>query len=110
MINRNTVNRTLSTRGVSNRVDEFGNLIAGATGGIVTRPTMALIGEAGPEAVIPLNRAPGASALPTGGMGGGTTIGVVNVYPQSANDTPEAIVDAIRKFERRNGAGWRGAA
>jgi hypothetical protein len=26
-------------------------------GGIVTRPTMALIGEAGPEAVIPLNRA-----------------------------------------------------
>lgn len=110
VINRNTVNRTLSTRGVSNRVDEFGNLIAGATGGIVTRPTMALIGEAGPEAVIPLNRAPGASALPTGGMGGGTTIGVVNVYPQSANDTPEAIVDAIRKFERRNGAGWRGAA
>jgi len=27
-----------------------------ATGGIVTRPTNALIGEAGPEAVIPLNR------------------------------------------------------
>ena len=27
-----------------------------ATGGIVTSPTFALIGEAGPEAVIPLNR------------------------------------------------------
>ena len=27
-----------------------------ATGGIVTRPTVAMIGEAGPEAVIPLNR------------------------------------------------------
>jgi hypothetical protein len=26
-----------------------------ATGGIVTRPTQALIGEAGPEAVIPLS-------------------------------------------------------
>lgn len=34
-----------------------------ADGGIVTRPTLALVGEAGPEAVIPLNRAMG------GGMG-----------------------------------------
>jgi hypothetical protein len=34
-----------------------------AEGGIVTRPTLALVGEAGPEAVIPLNRAMG------GGMG-----------------------------------------
>lgn len=31
-----------------------------ASGGIVTRPTVAMIGEAGPEAVIPLNRANGA--------------------------------------------------
>ena len=30
--------------------------IAFASGGIVTRPTRALIGESGPEAVIPLNR------------------------------------------------------
>jgi hypothetical protein len=30
-----------------------------AEGGIVTRPTLALVGEAGPEAVIPLNRAMG---------------------------------------------------
>jgi hypothetical protein len=35
-----------------------------ASGGIVTRPTLAMIGEGGPEAVIPLGR----------GMGGGTTI------------------------------------
>lgn len=108
-INQN-VHRTVSREGITGWVGKSGNLIAGATGGIVTRPTMALIGEAGPEAVIPLNRAPGAAALPTGGVAGSTTIGVVNVYPQSANDTPEAIVDAIRKFERRNGAGWRGAA
>lgn len=40
-----------------------------AEGGIVTRPTHALIGEAGPEAVIPLGRA--------GGIGGAQT---VNVY------------------------------
>jgi TP901 family phage tail tape measure protein len=45
-----------------------GTSARGATGGIVTRPTMALIGEAGPEAVIPLNRTPGSSPLPR--MGG----------------------------------------
>lgn len=48
----------------------------GATGGIVTRPTMALIGEAGPEAVVPLNSAPGAS--PLGALGGSMDL-TVNV-------------------------------
>lgn len=43
----------------------------GATGGVVTRPTMALIGEAGPEAVVPLNRTPGSSPLPAGDAPGG---------------------------------------
>ena len=42
------------------------SVAAMAQGGIVTRPTMALIGERGPEAVVPLNRA--------GGMG--TTINI----------------------------------
>jgi hypothetical protein len=36
------------------------NLPRLATGGIVTRPTLALIGEAGPEAVVPLGRGVGA--------------------------------------------------
>jgi hypothetical protein len=40
----------------------------GAHGGIVTRPTMALIGEAGPEAVIPLSRTPGSSPLSVGSV------------------------------------------
>jgi hypothetical protein len=48
--------------------------VHGATGGIVTRPTLAVIGEAGPEAIVPLNRTPGSSPLPTTGGGGG------NVY------------------------------
>jgi len=39
-----------------------------AEGGIVTGPTVAMIGEAGPEAIIPLDR--------LGGMGGGVTINV----------------------------------
>lgn len=39
-----------------------------AKGGIVTGPTLALIGEAGPEAVVPLN------SKNTPGMGGATTV------------------------------------
>jgi hypothetical protein len=38
-----------------------------ASGGIVTGPTRALLGEAGPEAVIPLNR----SGIARAGIGGG---------------------------------------
>jgi hypothetical protein len=52
---------------------EFGGIF-GAAGGIVTRPTMAMIGEAGPEAVIPLHSAPGASPLPRGFGGGGQIV------------------------------------
>jgi hypothetical protein len=62
-----------------------------AQGGIVTSPTLAMIGEAGPEAVIPLNRA--------GGMGmGGNTI-TVNVN----GGDPNAVVAALRTYMFRNG-------
>lgn len=76
-----------------------------AKGGIVTSATLALIGEAGPEAVVPLS---GANAPR---MGGGTYNISVNVAP-GANpaDAGRAIVDAIRAFERSSGSGWRGAA
>ena len=47
---------------------EGGILRAGASGAIVSRPTVALIGEAGPEALMPLENAPGAS--PLSGVGG----------------------------------------
>ena len=54
--------------------EKLGGLVGiGAEGGIVTRPTMALIGEAGPEAVMPLNKMPGARPLPAMG-GSGVTI------------------------------------
>jgi SLT domain-containing protein len=59
-----------------------------ATGGIVTSPTFALIGEAGPEAVIPLSK--------MGGMGGGITVNV------NGGD-PQAVVDALRRYQRQNG-------
>jgi len=43
----------------------------GATGAVVTRATMAVIGEAGPEMVVPLSKMPGASPLGGGGGWGG---------------------------------------
>jgi hypothetical protein len=65
-----------------------------AEGGIVTRPTLALIGEAGPEAVIPLNR---------GGMGaGGITVNVTGGLSTSA-EIGQAVVNAIRAYNRSAG-------
>ena len=57
------------------------------TGGIVTQPTLAIIGEAGPEAVVPLSGFGGAAAVGSGnvqplpaGLGGGRASGAgVNV-------------------------------
>jgi hypothetical protein len=85
----------------------------GATGGIVTRPTVALIGEAGPEAVVPLNRTPGSSPLPKmGASGGGTTSNTysitVNVAPGGdPASTGRALVEAIQDYERVNSSRWR---
>src|SRR5690554_4017529 len=45
--------------------DVFPDIPRLAEGGIVTRPTLALTGERGPEAVIPLNRAGGAAMQTT---------------------------------------------
>jgi hypothetical protein len=50
-----------------------------ATGGIVNGPTLAMVGEAGPEAIIPLSAFAGGSSLR--GAGGGAA-GGVNVYIQ----------------------------
>jgi len=60
-----------------------------AEGGIVTGPTFAMIGERGPEAVIPLNRA--------GGMGGNTI--TVNVN----GGDPNSIVRALQQYVRQSG-------
>jgi hypothetical protein len=94
----------------------YGNQIkVGATGGIVTRPTMALIGEAGPEAVIPLNQAPGASPLPspmsipTGGTNVSSTFNVTVNAGMGADGARigNTLIEVIKQYERHNGAGWR---
>jgi hypothetical protein len=46
--------------GVFGDPGHFSYGITAAEGGIVTRPTLALVGEAGPEAIVPLDRSRGA--------------------------------------------------
>ena len=65
-----------------------------AEGGIVTGPTLAMIGEAGPEAVIPLSK--------MGGMGGGITVNVNGGLATSA-EIGQAVVNAIRAYNRSAG-------
>ena len=60
-----------------------------AQGGIVTAPTLAVVGEAGPEAVIPLDKM---------GMIGGNQV-TINVN----GGDPNAVVDALRRYMRTNG-------
>lgn len=61
-----------------------------AAGGIVTEPTIAMIGEAGPEAVVPLNRAGS-----MGGIGGVTVKFENNTFLGTLDDIAEAVGNAI---------------
>lgn len=76
---------------------ELINRRAMADGGIVTKPTMRLLGERGPEAVIPLSNA---------NTIGGTTINVTVNAGLGANSSSigDAVVDALQKYQRRNGS------
>lgn len=67
-----------------------------ADGGLVTKPTIGLVGEAGPEVVIPLDRL---------SAGGGT---MVNVTVNAGLGTHGAevgrqIVEVLKAYEKRNG-------
>jgi hypothetical protein len=64
-----------------------------AEGGIVSSPTLALIGEAGPEAVVPLDRM---------NTGGGVTINVTGGLSTSA-EIGESVVNALRAYSRSAG-------
>lgn len=79
----------------------FGALPYLAAGGIVTGPTLAVIGERGPEAVVPLDRYR---------SGGNTYNVVVNAGVGDPVEIGRAVVDAIRAYERSNGDGWRASA
>lgn len=66
-----------------------------AAGGIVNRPTIALLGEAGPEAVVPLNRLTAASSQASV---------TLNVYALTANsEVGRLVYNALRDYERTSG-------
>jgi phage-related minor tail protein len=73
--------------------DVFPDIPTLAAGGIVTGPTLAVLGEAGPEAIIPLTQG--------GGRMGGAPM-TVNVYLPVGSDG-DAVVRALQEYEARNG-------
>jgi len=77
--------------GIGGKGFEVPNIPMLADGGIVTSPTLALIGESGSEAVIPLSK-----MGQMGGTGDSITINVNGADPQ-------AVVDALRRYQRQNG-------
>jgi hypothetical protein len=69
-----------------------------AKGGIVTKPTLAIIGEAGPEAVVPLSRAGRPANIGAGSMGGTIMVQVaVNVDPITGRKVYRLAQDDQRK-------------
>lgn len=68
--------------------------LAMAQGGIVTKPTQILAGEAGAEAIIPLSK-----------LNSGMTVNIVVNAGMGVNgaDVGQQIIDEIRKAERRSG-------
>ena len=86
-------------RAIASGIGAAGRFIGGAVsrifpfaeGGIVTRPTLALVGEAGPEAIIPLRRG--------GGFGGGITINMTNpmfLDRLAAEKFAEQLMDVLK--------------
>lgn len=89
------------TKGEKQSISDLANALgveipAMAAGGIVTKPTLALIGESGAEAVIPLSR----NNAPTG-----NTINLtVNAgMGADGNQIGREIVDIIKRYERVSG-------
>jgi hypothetical protein len=66
-----------------------------AQGGIVSSPTLALIAENGPEAVIPLSQ--------MGSMGGGMNITVQAGLVSTPDQMGQLIIEAIQRAQRRSG-------
>ena len=71
-----------------------------ANGGIVTGPTLAMIGEAGPEAVVPLNKM---------GSMGGVTINIEAGLVSTPDQVAQQIIEAIQRAQRRSGPAFAAA-
>ena len=83
------------------RVPSLEELLGGgigvfANGGIVTKAMLGLVGEAGAEAIIPLDR--------MGSMGSTYNISVTAGMGADGKDIGTQIVNALKRYERTNGA------
>jgi hypothetical protein len=78
--------------GIGGKGFDVPNIPMLAEGGIISQATLAVVGESGPEAVIPLDR------MGEFGMGGG---GGVTINVQGGD--PQAVVDALTRWYRQNG-------
>jgi hypothetical protein len=83
------------TERVNKIVANLGGIPAMADGGIVNKPTLALIGEAGPEAVVPLSKM-------NAGGGGDVNINVTGGLSTSA-EIGQSVVNALRAYSRSAG-------
>jgi hypothetical protein len=75
--------------------DLMGNVPFLSQGGLVSSPTLSVIGESGPEAVIPLDR--------LGDFGGGMNITVNAGLVSTPDQIGQEIIQAIQKAQRRSG-------
>ena len=80
-----------------------------ASGGFLPQGRASLVGEHGPELFIPSSSGSVVNALSTshamaGGDGGSTM--TINITMPPGSDGAD-VVEAIRKYERMNGTGWR---
>lgn len=90
-----------AVKGIPSKVKERVGSIVGTArravglqeGGIVTRPTMAMIGEAGPEAIIPLAKTTGGRKNKNIGNVSNITINIDKVQGLSA----DAVADALQR-------------
>jgi hypothetical protein len=81
--------------GIGGKGFDVPNIPMLANGGIVNSPTLALIGERGPEAVIPLDR--------MGSMGGGMNITVQAGLVSTPDQMGQLIIESIQRAQRRSG-------
>lgn len=81
----------------------FDTLTPLARGGLVTQPTRALIGEAGPEAVIPMSKL---DRMMRGNKQGGGNTFIINVQASSrigGAQAGEEVVNALKTYNTNNG-------
>lgn len=86
----------------------FGSMLPKAAGGPVEARQAYIVGEEGPELFVPgmggniTPAAPTAALLAGGSAGGGTVINV-NVHGTATAADGQAVVDALRRYQQRNG-------